>query len=52
MFAWQDTNSGRLVLEEEDWEVFVEVLANPPEPNQALRDAFAAYDRMIAKMDE
>ena len=48
MFAWRDTNDGRLVLEEEDWEVFVEVLANPPKPNQALKDAFAACERMIA----
>ena len=52
MFAWRDTNDGRLVLEEEDWEVFVEVLANPPEPNQALKDAFAAYDWVIARTDE
>jgi len=39
----------RLVLEEEDWEVFMEALANPPEPNQALKEAFATYDRLIVK---
>ena len=37
----------RLMLGEQDWDVFFEALINPPEPNQTLRDAFATHDRLI-----
>lgn len=39
----------RLVLGERDWDVFFEALINPPEPNQDLKDAFEAHDRLITR---
>jgi uncharacterized protein (DUF1778 family) len=39
----------RLVLSERDWDVFLDALINPPEPNKALRKAFATHERLIAK---
>ena len=39
----------RLVVSERDWELFLDALASPPEPNAALRGAFAAHGRLIAK---
>ena len=38
-----------LVLGERDWEVFFDALANPPNPNAALRKAFAAHKRLITE---
>ncbi|QLQ31862.1 MAG: DUF1778 domain-containing protein [Candidatus Thiothrix singaporensis] len=31
------------VLNEQDWQAFVATLENPPEPNEALRKAWAEY---------
>ncbi len=39
----------RLVLSDQDWEIFSAALVNPPEPNAALRKAFASHDRLIVK---
>ena len=39
----------RLVLNDEDWEIFSEALANPPEPNAALRKAFARHGRLVGE---
>ena len=39
----------RLVLSDQDWEIFSAALVNPPEPNAALRKAFANHDRLIVK---
>jgi len=39
----------RLVLSEQDWEIFSEALVNPPEPNAALCKAFASHGRLAGK---
>lgn len=39
----------RLTVSERDWNLFFDALVNPPEPNAALRQAFAAHGRLIAK---
>lgn len=39
----------RLVLSEQDWNLFFEALVSPPEPNAALHGAFAAHRHLIAK---
>lgn len=39
----------RIVLSDRDWELFFDALVDPPEPNAALREAFAAHERLIAK---
>ena len=39
----------QLVLSDQDWEIFSEAIVNPPEPNAALRKAFASHDRLIVK---
>ena len=39
----------RLVLSDQDWEIFSAALVNPPEPNAALRKAFVSHDRLIVK---
>ena len=39
----------RLVLDNQDWEIFSAALVNPPEPNAALCKAFANHDRLIVK---
>ena len=39
----------RLILSDQDWEIFSAALTNPPEPNAALRKAFASHDRLIVK---
>ena len=37
----------RLVLGERDWEVFLNALLDPPEPNAALRDAVQIHARLV-----
>ena len=32
-----------------DWNLFIDVLVEPPEPNAVLRRAFAAHGRLISK---
>ena len=39
----------RLILSDQDWEIFSAALVNPPEPNAALRKAFVSHDRLIVK---
>ena len=39
----------RLVLSERDWDLFLDALVTPPEPNAALRRAFARHDRLVAR---
>ena len=39
----------RLILSDQDWEMFSAALVNPPEPNAALQKAFASHDRLIVK---
>jgi len=39
----------RLVLSDKDWDLFSEALVNPPGPNEAMRDAFAAHERLITR---
>ena len=39
----------RLVVSERDWVVFLDAIVNPPEPGEALRDAFAAHGRLITR---
>lgn len=39
----------RIILNDQDWEIFSEALLNPPEPNAALSKAFASHDRLIVK---
>jgi len=38
----QDT---QITLGDDDWENFYQALINPPAPNQALKQAFAAYQK-------
>ncbi len=42
----------RLVLNDGDWEIFSEALVNPPEPNAALRKAFARHERLVGKLTD
>lgn len=37
----------RIVLDDRDWDAFFEALADPPEPNAALRRAVAIHERLI-----
>ena len=37
----------RLVIEARDWDVFLDALLDPPEPNAALRDAVQTRARLI-----
>ena len=37
----------RLVIEARDWDVFLDALLDPPEPNAALRDAVQTHARLI-----
>ena len=39
----------RLVLEARDWDVFLDALLDPPEPNAALRDAIQAHTRLFER---
>ncbi len=39
----------RLVLSDRDWDVFSRAILDPPEPNDAMREAFAAHERLIAR---
>ena len=39
----------RLVLSDQDWEIFSAALVNPPEPNAALCKTFASHGRLIVK---
>ena len=41
----------RLVLEGCDWNVFLEALLDPPEPNAALRDAVQTHTRLIERIE-
>ncbi len=34
----------RFVVSDQDWNLFFDALADPPEPNAALRKAFVAHD--------
>ena len=38
----------QIVLGERDWTVFFDALVDPPEPNAALRKAFAAHKHLIS----
>ena len=40
----------RLVLTGRDWNLFFDALVSPPEPNAALRGAFAAHRRLFCPM--
>ena len=37
----------RIVLEARDWDVFLDALLDPPEPNAALRDAVQIHARLV-----
>lgn len=37
------------VVSDRDWNLFFDALVDPPEPNAALRAAFAAHGRLISK---
>ena len=39
----------RFVISDRDWSLFFDALADPPEPNAALRGAFAAHGRLVSK---
>ena len=39
----------RIVVSDQDWNLIVSTLANPPEPNAELRRAFAEHKRLISK---
>ena len=41
----------RLAVSERDWSLFFDALADPPEPNAALRRAFATHGRLMARTD-
>ena len=38
-----------LVLEEADWDVFLDALDNPPKPNVKLRQAFAEHKKRVQR---
>ena len=39
----------RIVISDRDWDLFIDTLADPPEPNAALRKAWATHRRMVSK---
>lgn len=39
----------RIVVSDQDWNLIVSTLADPPEPNAELRRAFAEHKRLISK---
>ena len=39
----------RIVVSDQDWNLIVGTLADPPEPNAELRRAFAEHKRLISK---
>lgn len=39
----------QIVLSARDWDRFLDALVNPPRPNAALKAAFAAHRRLIAR---
>ena len=39
----------RLAISQRDWNRFFDALVDPPEPNAALRRAFAAHGRLVTK---
>ena len=39
----------RLAISQRDWNRFFDALVDPPEPNAALRRAFAAHGRLMTK---
>ena len=39
----------RLAISQRDWDRFFDALVDPPEPNAALRRAFAAHGRLVTK---
>lgn len=39
----------RIVLSDRDWDAFFDAIAKPPQPNAALRKAFAARRRLIVE---
>ena len=39
----------RVVLSDGDWSVFFDALVDPPEPNEALRQAFATHRQLISR---
>lgn len=42
--AWENAAShNQLVLSARDWELFVSLMENPPEPNEALKSAMREY---------
>ena len=42
--AWENAASdNQLVLSDRDWELFVSLMENPPEPNEALKSAMREY---------
>jgi uncharacterized protein (DUF1778 family) len=36
-------------LNEADWEVFLDALENPPEPNTKLKQAFAEHKKRVQR---
>ena len=38
-----------LTLNEADWEVFLDALENPPEPNTKLKQAFAEHKKRVQR---
>jgi uncharacterized protein (DUF1778 family) len=40
------------VLSARDWEIFTELLDNPPPPNEALKRAFRSYREMVVPRTE
>ena len=38
-----------LTLDETDWQVFLDALDRPPEPNSKLRRAFAEHDKRVTR---
>lgn len=39
----------RLVLSNKDWDLFSKAILDPPEPNDAMREAFALHERLITR---
>lgn len=38
-----------LTLNQADWEVFLDALENPPQPNAKLKDAFAEHKKRVQR---
>lgn len=38
-----------LTLNQADWEVFLDALENPPQPNTRLKDAFAEHKKRVQR---